>query len=103
MKEDLKIDSLSKVEMALSLEDTLDLTLQDAELEDIKTVQQVLDLIESRSGSAMPSRVVVTGYGAITPLGCSVEALWKTWFPACGIDFISLLKQWISILKSRLK
>ncbi|MCX6006845.1 MAG: acyl carrier protein [Chloroflexi bacterium] len=47
-KEDLEIDSLSKVEMALALEDTLDLTLQDAELEDIKTVQHVVDLIESR-------------------------------------------------------
>ncbi len=31
-----------------ALEDTLDLTLQDAELEDIKTVKQVLDFIESR-------------------------------------------------------
>ncbi|MBN1690251.1 MAG: acyl carrier protein [Dehalococcoidia bacterium] len=47
-KEDLEIDSLSKVEMALALEDALDMTLQDAELEDIKTVQHVIDLIESR-------------------------------------------------------
>ena len=47
-KEDLEIDSLSKVEMALSLEDALDLTLQDAELDDIKTVAQVIALIESR-------------------------------------------------------
>lgn len=47
-KEDLEIDSLSKVEMALSLEDALNLTLQDAELDEIKTVGQVIDLIESR-------------------------------------------------------
>ncbi|MBN1689547.1 MAG: acyl carrier protein [Dehalococcoidia bacterium] len=47
-KEDLEIDSLSKVEMALALEDTLDMALQDAELEDIKTIQNVIDLIESR-------------------------------------------------------
>jgi acyl carrier protein len=47
-KEELEIDSLSKVEMALSLEDSLDLTLQDAELDDIKTVGQVIELIESR-------------------------------------------------------
>lgn len=47
-KEDLEIDSLSKVEMALALEDALDLTLQDAELDDIKTVGQVIELIESR-------------------------------------------------------
>lgn len=47
-KEDLEIDSLSKVEMALALEDSLDMVLQDAELEDIKTVQHVIGLIESR-------------------------------------------------------
>ena len=34
--------------MALSLEDALNLTLQDAELDEIKTVGQVIDLIESR-------------------------------------------------------
>ena len=48
LKEDLEIDSLSKVEMSLALEDELDLSLQDAELEDIKTVQHVVDLIESK-------------------------------------------------------
>jgi acyl carrier protein len=48
LKEDLEIDSLSKVEMALALEDALNLTLQDAELEDIKTVGHVLELVESR-------------------------------------------------------
>ena len=47
-KEDLEIDSLSKVEMALALEDTLNLTLQDAELDEIKTIKQVVELIESR-------------------------------------------------------
>lgn len=47
-KEDLEIDSLSKVEMALALEEALDLTLQDAELNDIKTVKQVIELIEAR-------------------------------------------------------
>lgn len=49
LKEDLEIDSLSKVEMALALEDALDMTLQDAELDDVKTVGQVIELIESRS------------------------------------------------------
>ena len=48
LKEDLEIDSLSRVEMALALEDALNLALQDAELENIKTVKQVVDLIESR-------------------------------------------------------
>lgn len=48
LKEDLEIDSLSKVEMALALEDELGLSLQDTELEDIKTIGQVVDLIESK-------------------------------------------------------
>jgi len=48
LKEDLEIDSLSKVEMALALEDAFDLTLQDEELDDIETVGQVIELIEAR-------------------------------------------------------
>ena len=48
LKEDLKIDSLSKVEMALALEDALGLTLQDAELDDAKTIGQIIELIEAR-------------------------------------------------------
>ena len=48
LKEDLEIDSLSKVEMALALEDELGLSLQDTELEDIKTIGQVVNLIESK-------------------------------------------------------
>jgi acyl carrier protein len=48
LKEDLEIDSLSKLEMALALEDELGLSLQDTELEDIKTIGQVVDLIESK-------------------------------------------------------
>jgi len=47
-KEDLEIDSLSKVEMALALEEKLDLNLQDVELNDVKSVGQVVALIESR-------------------------------------------------------
>ncbi|MDD5311408.1 MAG: acyl carrier protein [Dehalococcoidia bacterium] len=47
-KDDLEIDSLSKVEMALALEEKLDLNLQDVELNDIKSVGQVVALIESR-------------------------------------------------------
>ena len=48
LKEDLEIDSLSKVEMSLALEDDLNLSLQDTELEGIKTVGQVVSLIESK-------------------------------------------------------
>lgn len=48
LKEDLEIDSLSKVEMALALEDELQMSLQDTELDNIKTVGQVVSLIESK-------------------------------------------------------
>jgi acyl carrier protein len=48
LKEDLEIDSLSKVELALSLEDELDINIQDEKLGDIRTVGQVVSLIESR-------------------------------------------------------
>ena len=48
LKEDLEVDSLSKVEMALAIEEALDLTLQDAELDDIETVDQVVELVESK-------------------------------------------------------
>jgi acyl carrier protein len=48
LKEDLEIDSLSRVEMTLALEDAFNFYLQDEELEDIKTVGDVVDLIESK-------------------------------------------------------
>lgn len=48
LNEDLEIDSLSKVEMSLALEDELDLSLLDTELEEIKTVGEVTSLIESK-------------------------------------------------------
>ena len=48
LKEDLEIDSLSRVEMTLALEDAFNFYLQDEELEDIKTVGDVVELIESK-------------------------------------------------------
>jgi acyl carrier protein len=48
LKEDLEIDSLGKVEMTLALEDAFNLYLQDEELEDVKTVNDVVSLIESK-------------------------------------------------------
>ena len=48
LKEDLEIDSLTRVEMTLALEDAFNFYLQDEELEDIKTVGDIVDLIESK-------------------------------------------------------
>jgi acyl carrier protein len=48
LKQDLEIDSLGRVEMTLALEDAFNFYLQDEELEDIKTVEDIVDLIESK-------------------------------------------------------
>ena len=47
LKEDLAIDSLAQVELALALEDTFGLSLSDAELDDTTTVNDVVSLIET--------------------------------------------------------
>ena len=49
LKEDLEIDSLGMVELALALEDSFNLTLPDEELDDINTVGDIVSLIESKS------------------------------------------------------
>jgi acyl carrier protein len=49
LKEDLEIDSLGQVELALALEDAFGLILLDEELEDIATVGDMVSLVESKS------------------------------------------------------
>jgi len=49
LKEDLEIDSLGRVELALALEDAFGLILPDEELEDIATVGDIVSLVESKS------------------------------------------------------
>ena len=49
LKEDLEIDSLGLVELALALEDKFGFYLPDDELEDITTVGDIVSLIESKS------------------------------------------------------
>ena len=48
LKEDLEIDSLNRVELTLALEDTFNFYLQDEELESIKTVGDIINLVESK-------------------------------------------------------
>ena len=45
---DLEADSLDIVEMLISLEDTFGIEFEDSEMVDIKTVQDVVNFIESR-------------------------------------------------------
>jgi acyl carrier protein len=48
LKEDLDIDSLDLVEVAMTLEDVFSLTLQEDEVDNIKTVGDIVSLIEAR-------------------------------------------------------
>lgn len=45
---DLEADSLDIVEMLISLEDSFGIEFEDSEMVDIKTVQDVVNFIESR-------------------------------------------------------
>jgi acyl carrier protein len=48
LKDDLDIDSLDLVEVAMTLEDVFSLTLQEDEMDNIKTVGDIVSLIEAR-------------------------------------------------------
>ncbi|MGM9946550.1 acyl carrier protein [Floccifex sp.] len=48
LSEDLDIDSLAAVELALELETEFDIRIEDEELAALKTVQDIMDLIASK-------------------------------------------------------
>jgi acyl carrier protein len=48
LRDDLDIDSLDLVEVAMTLEDVFSLTLQEDEVDNIKTVGDIVSLIEAR-------------------------------------------------------
>lgn len=48
LAEDLEIDSLAAVELALELETAFDIRIEDDELAELKTVQDIMDLIEKK-------------------------------------------------------
>ena len=48
IKEDLEIDSLGMVELALALEETFKFTIPDEELEQVKKVSDIMSLLESK-------------------------------------------------------
>jgi len=48
LKDDLDIDSLDLVEIAMSLEDVFNITLPEDEMENITTVGDVVSVIEAR-------------------------------------------------------
>lgn len=48
LNEDLAIDSLSAVELALELESSFDIRIEDEELAGLTTVQDILDLVATK-------------------------------------------------------
>lgn len=46
LMEDLGIDSLSAVELAMELETEFDIRIEDDELANLKTVQDIIDVVE---------------------------------------------------------
>lgn len=48
LNDDLGIDSLSAVELALELESAFDVTIEDDELAKLETVQDIINIIESK-------------------------------------------------------
>jgi acyl carrier protein len=52
LADDLGVDSVDAVEFALALEREFNLTLPDAILVDVRTVQEAIDLIREHAGAA---------------------------------------------------
>ena len=63
--EDLDVDSLDLVELAQIVEDEYGVELKGADIEKIKTVGDVVDLVVAAPG--VTRDVVITGVGAVTP------------------------------------
>jgi acyl carrier protein len=47
LREDLEIDSLTTVELAVTIQDEFDIEVDDEKLKELKTVQDIVDLVQS--------------------------------------------------------
>ena len=75
--EDLGADSLDIVELVMEFEKEFNIDIPDEDAEKLRTVGDALGYLNRRSG-VMKRRVVVTGMGAITPVGNDVATTWRS-------------------------
>ena len=67
--EALDVDSLDLVELGQIVQEEYGVEIKGEDMPKLKTVGDAVDLIAERAVSVMQRRVVITGVGAVTPLG----------------------------------
>lgn len=61
LADDLKLDELDMVELVMEIEETFGITIDDDEVERLKTVQDLIDLVERKQGPGMIGTEPVNG------------------------------------------
>jgi len=54
LTEDLEVDSLTKIELAVTIQDEFDIEVEDEKLKELKTVQDIVDLVRSARLATAP-------------------------------------------------
>lgn len=52
LREDLEVDSLTTIEVAVAIQDEFDIEVEDEKLKEMKTIQDVVDLVQSAGVAA---------------------------------------------------
>ncbi|MGD0556389.1 MAG: acyl carrier protein [Streptosporangiaceae bacterium] len=47
LRDDLEIDSLTTIELAVTIQDEFDIEVEDEKLKELKTIQDIVDLVQS--------------------------------------------------------
>jgi acyl carrier protein len=52
LREDLEVDSLTTIEVAVAIQDEFDIEVEDEKLKEMKTIQDIVDLVQSAGVAA---------------------------------------------------